>query len=192
MAIRKKATRKIASKNASRDELSRTRDNRILAQYLMVQCWLHQLDCIVLERQDLLHFFEIKTVHRTQSTIGFHDLVDEFKYDLSSWFPYLFGINPYYGIRPNAEGYCDPPPVDSLWLSRLPRGDIAKGKLSTEKRMEQLCVSGIETDLLSEILPNGKIPPVDDMLGELTLIATGVEDPTIKKARVKKRKQRNG
>jgi len=191
MAIRKKATRKFASENVSRDGLSRTRDNRILAQYLMVQCWLHQLDCIVLKRQDLLHFFEIKTVHRTERTIGFHDLVDEIKYDLSSWFPYSFGVLPYYS-RFDPYGDRHVPPIEELWLSRLPRGDIAYGNMSTEKRMEQLCVSGIETDFLSEILPNGKIPPVDDMLGELTLIATGVEDPTIKKARVKKRKQRNG
>lgn len=185
---RKKATRKKATRKRP-PRLSRSRDNRILAHYLMIQCWLHQLDCIVLTRQNLLDFFGLKTVHRRSVNIGFHNLVDVFKDDISPWFPYAFKVYPYYGFRPKAEGYEDPPPVDSLWLSRHSNSDeLGDGKMSDKARLENLCRCGIETDMAKNILPNGKIPTVDEMLTELALIGAGVGKPSIKKKRQRKRK----
>ena len=94
-ATRKKAARNVTPPRLPKDQLSRRRDNRILAHYLMIQCWLHELDCIVLTRQNLLDFFEIKTVHQRPVQIGFHDFVSEFLEDIKPWFPYSFRVVPY-------------------------------------------------------------------------------------------------
>ena len=60
--------------------------------------------------------------------------------------------------------------------------------MSDKKRLEQLCRCGIESEIVENILPNGKIPTVDEMLTELALIGAGVDEPSIKKKRKRKRK----
>ncbi len=83
----------------------------------------------------------------------------------------------------------DDAPVKSLWLSRYSESDeLGAGKMSNKARLEDLCRCGIETDMAENILPNGKIPTVDEMLAESALISAGVDKPSIKKKRQRKRK----
>ena len=169
----------------SKDQLSRRRDDRILAHYLMIQCWLHELDCIVLTRQNLLDFFEIETVHQRPTRVGFHDFVDRFLVDIKPWFPYSFRVVPQYGVR---EEYYDAP-VTSLFLSRYSESDeLGDGSLSDKARIKQLRRCGIETEMAENILPKWKLPTVDEMLAESALISAGVDKPSIKKKRQRKRK----
>ena len=77
------------------------RQHRIVANYLALQAWLRDLDCIVLKRSDLKSFFGM------ESTTKKH--IKRFTSDIKAWFRYS---QPYY--REDSDTY-----IRFLFLSRV-------------------------------------------------------------------------
>src|SRR6266513_5147329 len=92
------------------------RQHRVLGHYLAVQSWVRRLDCIVLERQDLKSFLELKRFKSRR--------VQWLQEDLTPWFPHQ---TPYYSARSKSS-------IHSLFLSRVPmEKHLPGGTMTTEQ-----------------------------------------------------------
>jgi len=167
--------KKLKSKNIRQHEVEeeyRPRLHRTVGAYLALKAWIHDFDCIVLSRNDLEKFFDIKStpVHR----------MEQIKRDIKPWFQ---GFKSYH--RENDRTY-----VNYLVLLRREE-DIAHFSSSIElsDRSARLLIKKVnssneskapKTALFSEVVNEGKVPTQKEILSELVLVVAGLELPEVK------------
>src|SRR5271157_2480431 len=74
------------------------RRHRIVATYLALQAWRHNLDCIVLDRWALERLFELERFKNSR--------ISWLREDLEPWFPHQWVCYYFYCIGPMHGGTC--------------------------------------------------------------------------------------
>ena len=138
------------------------RQHRLVGHYLALQAWLRGLDCIVLNRANLMCFFHLDRFKSAR--------IKWLQSDLKPWFPHQ---EPYYNSSSQSS-------IHSLFLSRVPiESHLPAGTMTTPERIRRMAPGSPRTE---SFIPQGVIavpPSEDEMLRELTLLATGLAMPKV-------------
>jgi hypothetical protein len=127
------------------------RTNRVLAAYLAVIAWVRDLDCVALDRDELIRLWGLKKRVEEQRQ-------NWLKNDVKRFFPYFKSLV-------YAKG---PQKFAGVFLSRrpFPEGCFADS-LVTAKRVKLMTNNGLKS---GEV----KLPPETEMLAYLTSIVHGL------------------
>lgn len=139
---------------ASGDEIyreSQARLHRVLGAYLAILTCKKRLDCIVLERNNLLSFLKLERMK--------NERIDWLKTDLK----YLFNYS-------NTTKYSKSGTYASLYLFRgsAPEKSIWK-TMRTEERIIEFAKKGITAEVIT-------IPSEKELLTDMALISNGIEE----------------
>lgn len=130
---------------------AQARLHRVLGVYLSLIAWKEGVDCVVLKRESLLKFLELKRMRNAR--------IDWLKEDLK----YLFK-DAHTTSYTNSGIYAD------LYLSRvsIPKIDGIWNSMQTEVRVKKLTEKGIPAKII-------EIPDEKNLLSKMALISNGVE-----------------
>lgn len=137
------------------------RRHRIVGHYLALQSWLRGLDCVVLDRNEVLAFLNTKETGKKR--------IKQFKADVAPWFKF---VKPYY--KKGSSTY-----IRSLFLSRINLDSyLPQGLMSTDQRMTK-AIAATDGKLSIERFSrtDSKVPSETEMVSDLTLFATGLKTP---------------
>lgn len=133
------------------------RTHRILGQYLAIEAWLRGVDCLVIERYELLRYLGLEKLHGAR-----HDWI---QLDLKPWFPY-----PDFSV--------DNTKLEAMFLSRVPiENHMDSFAASTEDRVETLGHSGIVVQIFSF---GPKLSTEAQIVGYLAQLSAGLVDPDVR------------
>jgi hypothetical protein len=145
----------------------RLRLHRIVSLYLALKAWCAHVNCIVLSRSELLHFFDMESTPAARMA--------EIQKDMKPWFK---GFKPYY--RENNPTY-----VHWLFLSQsedlsfLPPGSNLSTSSGVVRKLIDGSGSGVtKVALLSDILDDKGIPSQEHMVAELARLTAGLRSPS--------------
>jgi hypothetical protein len=139
--------------------------HRIVGHYLALTAWTRDLDCIVLDRDDVQSLLNI-------SNTG-EDRVRQFVADVQPWFKFS---KPYY--KPGSKTY-----LRSLFLSRVSLDSyLPKGRMGVDQRIARATTANgtLKIERFVSIRNSDPIPSEEDMVSYLALLAAGVKTPTQK------------
>lgn len=157
----------MASEYFHRDSCKRL--HRIVANYLAVQAWTGQLDCLVLDRQDLEHFLQLERFKSSR--------VEWLQEDMRPWFPHQAAF--YRSGSPSS--------IHSLFLSRVPIEEhLSSETMTTPERIALMAHDAPPTALYSSWRP--KRPTEEEMIAELTFFSNGLRVPLRVSAKKPKKK----
>jgi hypothetical protein len=151
----------------SRFKNNRRRQTRVIALYLTLKAWIHDLGCVVVSRDDLRKFFGFDNTTK--------DRIEQIKKDMKPYFKehrvyYREGSNTYvhylFFLR-NADD-----------ISRLPSG----AHLPLNKKIVNQLVAGMDpggpkTALLTSLVD--EVPSESQIISELARFASGLEAPVL-------------
>ncbi|MGG5891124.1 hypothetical protein ACLF3G_29055 [Falsiroseomonas sp. HC035] len=131
------------------------RTHRVLAHYLAVYSWRHEVDCIVLDRKSVEGLLGIKKISVKRRTWV--------KADMASWFPYYETMD---FQKTNAK-------LALMILSRFPVPSML-GAMTTSQRVDKLNQDGRRTRLF--VLPTVPKEKFGErqMLTAMNLLAAGL------------------
>jgi hypothetical protein len=147
---------------------NRRRQARILALYLTIKAWVHDLECIVVSRDDLTKFFGFDNTTK--------DRIEQIKKDMKAYFKehkvyYHEGSNTFVHYLFFLKNTDD--------ISRLPSGS----HLPLNKKIVNQLIAGMDTDgpktaLLTSLVD--EVPSESQIISELARFASGLEAPVLK------------
>lgn len=140
--------------------LASRRQHRVLGHFLAIQAWLRGVDCLVLEREDLEAFLDLRRFKKER--------VRWVQEDLRPWFPYQ------YQIEQGNSGFS----LHSLFLSRVPiESWIADGVLTTEQRLAAFPKRAPKAERFSAGSGGSRLVNESDVVRYLALLDSGLVDP---------------
>jgi hypothetical protein len=135
-----------------------SRQHRIYAHYLALYAWRRKLDCLIINRQQLLKLLNLKAIKQTRMAW--------FEEDFRPWFPELHTMW--------ASNNMDR--LSSVFLSRLPVPRSAlQGSMTTEMRIVCLVEEGIPAGTFLGGRYRGALPNEKDVVSVMSLLAGGLE-----------------
>jgi hypothetical protein len=138
------------------------RQHRVIGNYLALEAWSRTLDCIALDRGDLVKLLGLTRFKSTR--------VAWMQSDLAPWFPYQ---QAYYLTRAKSS-------IGSLFLSRLPiEQHLPKGSMSDDERIARMKADAPPTGKLAQ--GRRKIPDEAAIVARLAVLAAGLDVPTKRK-----------
>lgn len=151
----------------------RPRLHRTVGVYLALKAWTHGFDCIVLNRNDLLAFFDMK------ATPG--DRMEQIRRDLKPWFQ---GFIP--SCRQPSSTFVKylflvREAKDTLYFDRAPSSPSGV-KMLIEKLNKSDDPKAPKTAFFSRVASEGGVSTQEKLLSELVLLVSGLEPPKVKAA----------
>jgi ABC-type cobalt transport system substrate-binding protein len=142
---------------------NRRRQTRVLALYLTLKAWIHDLDCVVVSREDLIKFFGFDNTTK--------DRIEQIKKDMK---PYFKEHKVYY--REGSTTY-----VHYLFflknagdISRLPSGShLPLNKKIVNQLIAGMDTGGPKTALLTTLV--AEVPSESQIISGLARLASGLE-----------------
>ena len=146
---------------------NRRRQTRVLALYLTLKAWIHDLECVVVSRDDLRKFFGFdNTTNR----------IEQIKKDMKPYFKehkvyYREGSNTYVHYLFFLKNADD--------ISRVPSGShLPRNKKIVNQMIAGMDAGGPKTALLTTLVD--EVPSESQIISELAKLASGLEAPVLK------------
>ena len=134
------------------------RQHRIYAHYLALYAWVRKIDCLIINRQQLLKLLNLKAIKQARMAW--------FEEDVRPWFPELHTM----WASSNDER------LSSVILSRHPVPPSAlQGSMTTEMRIVCLVEEGIPAGTFLGGQYRGPLPNQKDIVSVISLLAAGLE-----------------
>lgn len=130
---------------------SQRRTHKLLGVYLSLLAWKQGIDCVVLEREQLLPFLDLLAMQNKR--------IDRVKKDVEYLFPHAFSTE-----NSKTSVYA------TLYLSRLPfTPEMKTGEMTDAKRVEAFALGGIKSAIV-------QIPNEQEIIRVLALVTHGIAD----------------
>ena len=130
------------------------RQHRTLGQYLATEAWLRGIDCLVIERVDLLSFLGLKQFKSER--------ISWLQKDLEPWFPYQ--------VRSPSHSS-----LGDLFLSRVPIADFLPGdSMTTDDRIARM---PSDAPLTQKFSKGRRFPSEEEIIAHLAKLSAGLVLP---------------
>lgn len=133
------------------------RQHRVVGMYLAIQAWIRGADGLAVDRSALEKLLGLKKFEGSR--------INYLTADVRDWFPHNSQFT-------RGQG---PESLASLWLSRLPLGNLPRGTMSDERRCKGLLESG--GPRIVAINSAAEVPSEEGLVSYLALLADGLGSP---------------
>lgn len=147
---------------------NRRRQTRVLALYLTLKAWIHDLECVVVSRDDLRKFFGFDNTTK--------DRIEQIKKDMK---PYFKEAKEYYREGSNTYVHYLFFLKNANDISRVPSGShLPLNKKIVNQLIAGMDSSGPKTALLTTLVD--EVPSESQIISELARLASGLKAPVLK------------
>lgn len=145
------------------------RQHRVIGQYLAIQAWLRNIDCMVLTRVDLEAFLGLRRFKLQR--------LRWFQQDIEPWFPH-----------PELLQMRGTRSIGSLYLSRVPIWEhLPDGVMTDAERIDRMLPNSPRAQLFSISDDHSGAPSQEQIASQLALLSAGLVDPHQQRRKKRKR-----